>query len=441
MKPSKFFLNFDYYLFFATLFLSIIGILFIHSANYTKSDELQTEYIKQIIFLVVSIAIFFTILFIPTRRIYSFSTWFYIFCLGGIILTLLFPEVKGQRRMSILGFSFQFSEFMKIATIMLLSRFYALKSKEDIKSLKTYILGGLISFIPVMFIMLQPDLGTSLVYFPIFLVISYMAGVNKKFILFTVLLIFFATLIPITTTVNHLFYNNENEIFNLLINPKYVLILFVTLIITLGISALVFFDIIKGINPKLKIFFFWYIFFCSVMIFGLAMSYPVNKFLKPYQKDRLLIFFNPSVDEKGSGYHIIQSITTVGNGGFFGKGWKKGEQVQKYFLPEQATDFIYPVIAEELGFIGSFVILFLYGVIFFRGMKIILKSKDFWGGYVVIGLMTMYLYHILQNIGMCIGVMPITGIPLPLLSYGGSFLMSCYFGISIMINIYLNGKK
>jgi len=177
------------------------------------------------------------------------------------------------------------------------------------------------------------------------------------------------------------------------------------------------------------------------MIFGLAMSYPVNKFLKPYQKDRLLIFFNPSVDEKGSGYHIIQSITTVGNGGFFGKGWKKGEQVQKYFLPEQATDFIYPVIAEELGFIGSFVILFLYGVIFFRGMKIILKSKDFWGGYVVIGLMTMYLYHILQNIGMCIGVMPITGIPLPLLSYGGSFLMSCYFGISIMINIYLNGKK
>ena len=341
--------------------------------------------------------------------------------------------------MSILGFSFQFSELMKIATIMLLSRFYV-KVKRGYQIIKTYILGGLISFIPVMFIMLQPDLGTSLVYFPIFLVISYMAGVNKKFILFTVLLIFFATLIPITTTVNHLFYNNENEIFNLLINPKYVLILFVTLIITLGISALVFFDIIKGINPKLKIFFFWYIFFCSVMIFGLAMSYPVNKFLKPYQKDRLLIFFNPSVDEKGSGYHIIQSITTVGNGGFFGKGWKKGEQVQKYFLPEQATDFIYPVIAEELGFIGSFVILFLYGVIFFRGMKIILKSKDFWGGYVVIGLMTMYLYHILQNIGMYRSYANYWD-PVATFILWRFFLMACYFGISIMINIYLNGKN
>ncbi|HPO50152.1 MAG TPA: FtsW/RodA/SpoVE family cell cycle protein, partial [Spirochaetota bacterium] len=413
MKTNKFLLNFDYTLFFSALFLTIIGIFFIYSANYNKTGDLQTEYLKQIIFLIVGLALLFTISFIPTRAIQNASLWFYAVCLLGIVLTLFFPEVKGQRRMNVLGFSFQFSEFMKIATIILLSSFYSHKSKEDIKSLKVYLRGALIAFMPVIFILLQPDLGTSLVYFPIFLSISFVAGVNKKFLLFTVLLIGFTTLIPVVTTVNHLFYNNENEIFNLLVNPKYIIILFATLFFTLGLSSLVLFDVIKGIGPKFKIFFFWYVFFCSVAIIGLSMSYPVNKFLKPYQKDRLLIFFNPYVDEKGSGYHIIQSITTIGNGGFLGKGWRKGEQVQKYFLPEQATDFIYPVIAEEMGFIGSLIILLLYGAIFFRGMRITVMSKDFWSSFTVVGLMSVYFFHILENMGMCIGVMPITGIPLP----------------------------
>lgn len=438
MKTNKILLDFDYMLFFSTLFLTIIGVFFIYSANLNKVGDLQNEYLKQIIFLIVSLTLFFALIAIPTRTIQNVSLWFYIICLAGIILTLLFPEVKGQRRMNILGFSFQFSEFMKIATIILLSHFYSQKSKEEIKTLKVYIQGCLIGIVPIFFILLQPDLGTSLVYFPILLVISYIAGVNKKFILYTILFCFFTAFIPIITTVNHLYYNNENEVFNLLVNPRYVVILFVTLLLTLGLSCLVFFDIIKGISPKFKIIFFWYIFFCSVILAGLTFSYPVNKFLKPYQKDRLLIFFNPYVDEKGSGYHIIQSITTIGNGGVFGKGWKKGEQVQKYFLPEQATDFIYPVIAEEKGFLGSLTILLLYGIIFFRGMRVTLKSKDFWGAYTVIGLMTMFLFHILENMGMCIGIMPITGIPLPFLSYGGSFLMTCYMGIGIMMNIGLN---
>ncbi|HOV14537.1 MAG TPA: FtsW/RodA/SpoVE family cell cycle protein, partial [Spirochaetota bacterium] len=210
MRINKFFLDFDYLLFFSTLCLTVIGIFFIYSANYTKSADLQTEYLKQTIFLVVSLILFFTVVFIPTRRIQGASFWLYVIFLIGIILTLLFPEVKGQRRMNILGFSFQFSEFMKIATILLLSFFYTQRGKEEIKTLKVYLQGAAISFIPVLFIMLQPDLGTSLVYIPIFLVISYMAGINKKFILYTVLLIFFAALIPVTTTVNHLFYNNEN---------------------------------------------------------------------------------------------------------------------------------------------------------------------------------------------------------------------------------------
>ena len=151
-----------------------------------------------------------------------------------------------------------------------------------------------------------------------------------------------------------------------------------------------------------------------------------------------MIFFNPNFDPKGKGYNIIQSRTTIGNGGLFGQGWCKGEQIQNFFLPEQATDFIYPVIAEEKGFLGSLLILFLYSLIFFRGFYIIINTRYYWEAYVIIGILSMYLFHIVQNIGMCVGIMPITGIPLPFLSYGGSFLITCFIGTGLMMNIELN---
>ncbi|OHD13306.1 MAG: rod shape-determining protein RodA [Spirochaetes bacterium GWD1_27_9] len=435
MKSNRFIVGFDYILFLSVIFLTIIGIMFIYSANINKSNDLKLEYLKQISFLIVSLVLFFVILFFPTRNFQNYSLGFYIICLVGLGLTLFFPEVMGQRRMNLGGVSIQFSEFMKIATISLLAYYFSQRSKDELKDIKIYLKACILGLFPVGLIMLQPDLGTSLVYFPVLIAISYVAGVSRKFLLYTLLLVLVTSSIPVLTTINHLFYNNENEILSLLVNPRYIAILFLTLILTLGISLLVYFDILKGISQKFKIFFFWYIFICSVFLIGLTLSYPVNKFLKPYQKDRLLIFFNPYVDAKGSGYHIIQSMTTIGNGGLFGKGWQKGEQAQKFFLPEQATDFIYPVIAEESGFLGSIIVLILYFLIFYRGVRIILYARDYWSVYTVTGLLTMYLFHIIQNMGMCVGIMPITGIPLPFLSYGGSFLMTCYMGIGIIMNI------
>jgi rod shape determining protein RodA len=220
---------------------------------------------------------------------------------------------------------------------------------------------------------------------------------------------------------------------------KYVVILLVVLVLTMILPVLAFLNIIKGISPRFRLVFYWYIFFCSVMVIGLSLSYPVNKFLKPYQKDRLLIFINPYVDVKNRGYNIVQSMTTIGNGGFWGKGWTNGEQVQKFFLPEQATDFIYPVIAEEWGFVrGSFLILLLYGLVFYRGVRTMTQAKDIWSVLVVSGVLAAILFHIIENMGMCVGIMPITGIPLPLLSYGGSFLIACYTGIALIVNTGLN---
>ncbi len=439
MKFTKFVSNFDYTIFFTVIILTVIGILFIYSANINKTSDLQTQYIKQIVFTFIGLFLLIMVLFTSERKIQELTLLFYGFFIIGLIATLFFPEIKGQKRFNVFVISIQFSEFMKIATILMLSKFYSNKTKEEIKDIKTYLQSIILIVIPIFFILLQPDLGTMLVYFPILLSISFIAGVKKRYLLYSLLLFGSISLIPVVTTLNNLFYHNENEILSLFTNTKYVMIIYIVLSFTLILSALSFFNIIKGISKKFKKIFYWIMFFCSVLFIGSLISYPVNQLvLKQYQKDRLLIFFNPNFDPQEKGYNIIQSITTIGNGGIFGKGWCNGDQTQSFFLPEQATDFIFPVIAEELGFFGSILILFLFSLIFYRAFIICLSSRHNWEAYTIIGILSMFLYHILQNIGMTVGIMPITGIPLPFLSYGGSFLISCYIGIGIIMNIQLN---
>jgi rod shape determining protein RodA len=158
--------------------------------------------------------------------------------------------------------------------------------------------------------------------------------------------------------------------------------------------------------------------------------------LAPYQKERLANLFNPGADPKGSGYNVIQSIVAVGSGGMTGKGIGHGSQSQLNFLPEKHTDFIFAVIVEELGIFGAFVVLFLFGVIFYRIKKIAENANDNFGYLVAVGIMIMFFLQILINIGMNIGIMPVTGIPLPLLSYGGSSLISIFVALGILNNIY-----
>ncbi|MCG8568510.1 MAG: rod shape-determining protein RodA [Spirochaetes bacterium] len=439
MKLSRFITKFDYILFISMIALTITGILFIYSANLNK-DETQSEFIKQIIFSIISFIVFIIILLIPLRKIREYSFWIYIGCIIGLLLTLvpIFPVIMGQRRLMILGFSIQFADFAKLAVTLLLAQYYILH-QNNIESLKTYLIGCIIVFLPVGIILLHPDLGSALVFIPILLGVSYIAGVRRKFLLYTMLLFVVISLIPILTTINRLYYESDNDIIYSLTNLKYIALIFSVLLITILISLALYFNIIVKISERLRVVYYWYIFFASIVFIGLAISYPANHYvLKQYQKDRLLIFFNPYIDPQNKGFHIIQSMNTVGNGGIFGKGWKKGEQTQNFFVPEQATDFIYPVIAEEKGFIGSIFIIILYVLLFYRGFLISYNARDYWSAYVVIGIICILLFHILENIGMCIGIMPITGIPLPFLSYGGSFLIACYIAVALMMNISLN---
>ena len=172
-----------------------------------------------------------------------------------------------------------------------------------------------------------------------------------------------------------------------------------------------------------------------VFSMGLFCATIIQRHLKDYQKKRLLVFFNPDLDPHGSGYNVIQSKIAIGSGGLTGKGFLHGSQAQLGFLPEKSTDFIYSVIVEQWGFIGGILVLTLLAVIICKGIMIALDARDKYAALLATGITTIFLCHILVNLGMVMGVTPATGIPLSFISYGGSHLLMCMIGIGILINI------
>lgn len=171
--------------------------------------------------------------------------------------------------------------------------------------------------------------------------------------------------------------------------------------------------------------------------FELGMKIP----LEDYQIKRLTIFIDPYQDSRGAGYHVIQSQIAIGSGGVLGKGLFKGTQNQLNFLPEQHTDFIFSVVGEELGFVGAAVLLTLFLILLFRGLRIAMQAKDMFGTLMATGFVSVLAFHILENVGMTVSIMPITGIPLPFFSYGGSALLANLIGIGILSNIHMRRQK
>ena len=192
------------------------------------------------------------------------------------------------------------------------------------------------------------------------------------------------------------------------------------------------------------------LFFSIVLFFGLSQgsiivlaigglaSLPLGWFnLKDYQKERVLTFLNPSDDPLGRGYHIIQSKITIGSGGFWGKGFLHGTQTRLHFLPEQHTDFIFSAFAEQWGFLGSLLLLAGYLLVIFWAFNISSRAKNTFGMVVALGVTFLFFWHVIINIGMCLGLLPVVGIPLPLFSYGGSFLLTMLLGVGLLLNIYI----
>ncbi len=424
----------DYVLLFTFVALLCIGIITIYSAGggSQESGAGDRQHVRQIYWAFTGFVIFMLILFVNYHKMGEYALFIYIAGILLLIMTLLIgKQVRGAKSWITIigGFGFQPSEFVKLALIIALARFLD-RIGEDIRSLKNVILSLLITVIPMGFVLLQPDFGTALVYLPICLIMLYFAGIKYTHLLSLLIIFGIAVVLPLLTTYSKLTRSETLAFLQVLDDTKIVFII----ALIFGFLTFVMF-ILYRIKKKPIIYKATTIFL--IFFSGLILAAPLGRFLKPYQKERLVVFLKPSIDPFGSGYNIIQSKIAVGAGGLYGKGFMGGTQSQLGFLPERSTDFIFSIFAEEWGYLGTFALVVLFGLFIYRGLVIIYEAKDRLGRLLAAGIVGLFLFHIVINVGMTIGIMPITGIPLPFLSYGGSFLLTCIVGVAILVNIEL----
>ena len=415
----------DYALLISFLILIGVGILTIYSAG---SENRQ--HVRQIYWALTGIVIFVIMLFINYHRMGEYAFFIYI---GGILLLIMVlligKRVRGAKSWITVfgGFGFQPSEFVKIAVIIALARFLD-RIGDDVKSLKNVIITLGICVIPMGLILLQPDFGTALVYLPICLIMLFFAGIKYTHLISLLIIFGIAVVLPLLTTYGKLTHSSTLSFLQVLDDTKTVFLIALLFGLLSGIMFILYRITKKELLYKASTIFL--IFFA-----GLILAAPLGRLLKPYQKERLVVFLRPSIDPFGSGYNIIQSKIAVGAGGLLGRGLLGGTQSQLGFLPERSTDFIFSIYAEEWGFFGALALIAVYSVFIYRGIMIIYNARDRFSCLMASGVMGMLLFHIIINVGMTIGIMPITGIPLPFLSYGSSFLLTCMVGVSILTNI------
>ena len=349
-----------------TLLIIGIGLLALYSASYNNNVVGVTVFYDQLYCAGVGIVVMFLLGKGNYRKFFDVAYIVY----GISVLFLILVLVMGRqalgatRWISIGGFSFQPSEFSKLAIIFFLGRYFSERRPRlvfDFSTSMKELWGDLIwplllTGVSMAFIFKQPDLGTAILMMGIFLVMLYASGIALRF--FFSLLAIMAMLMPLA----------------------------------------------------------WH-------------------FLKSYQKDRLLVFLNPSHDPLGAGYTITQSKIAVGSGELLGKGWLAGTQNQLNFLPERHTDFIFSVIGEEWGLLGGIVLVYCYGIIIYCGFKIARHNKDLFGQLVAVGIVSILAMQVVINIGMVMGLLPVVGITLPLISYGRTSFMVFAILIGFLLNL------
>lgn len=314
---------------------------------------------QQISRFTVAFAVMVVLAIIPMRVLMDYAYVFYFGCL----LVLLGVDIAGhigmgaKRWMSVGGLNVQPSEFMKLAVILVLARYFHQLHPEDIQRFPFLIPPLMLIAMPAVLILRQPNLGTTTIMASVGVIMCFLAGVRWRY-------------------------------------------------------------------------------FIGAAVGGMSALPVVWHFMHDYQKRRVLTFLNPEADPQGAGYNILQSIIAIGSGGLLGKGYLHGSQNQLNFLPEKHTDFIFTMLAEEFGFVGCMVVLALFFVLLFSGMVIALRSRSTFGAMVASGVTALIFMHVLINCSMVMGMMPVVGVPLPLMSYGGSIMISTVLAVGLLLNAY-----
>lgn len=433
IREPLIFLKLDIVLILSVLALIAGGIAFIYSSGVTSDgQQISNEWIKQIIWASSGIFLMGFFALRDYRTWKSLSLPLYLGLVSFLILVLMVGSyVRGARAWLGFGrFGIQPSEFGKLILIFVLSWWFDERGRRA-SDFQQALGASIITGIPFLLILFQPDLGTALVYIPVFFIIAFFANIKWQILLFP----FFGGIIVILGVLGFAWNEHISRksfgFFRLFTEIDLFQIIFPAM---LGLLVL----IVIG-----WLIFHRRYFLQMCYVFGLlAISYlgiiVAIKVLHGYQMMRLVIFMDPQVDPRGAGWHIIQSVTAVGSGGILGKGFLKGTQSHYQYLPEQSTDFIFSIIAEEIGFIGGLIIFILFALILIRALYIAYNAQDQFGTFIAVGVAAMIGFHIIQNIGMAIGVMPITGIPLLFLSYGGSSLWTALISVGLLLSIHLH---
>ena len=347
-------LSIDYFLIFIIIAIGSISVFAIYS---TEGGEFSYYTKNHLIRLVAFFVMFLILSFVRITFWYRNAYMFYLFCLFALIVVLFFGiTASGSKRWVNLYFlNLQPSELMKIAIIVCFSRYYHRIQSSDVQSFRYLLIPIILLIIPCYLVIMQPDLGTSILIAGSGIFVIWIAGLNIKYFVYS------------------------------------------------GLLLLVSFPFVVSI-------------------------------LKPYQKSRILTFFNPDRDPLGAGYQIIQSKIAIGSGGFFGKGYLKGTQSYLEFLPEKHTDFIFTLFSEEFGFLGSIILMLLYILLISRVISIGFSVRSFFAKLYCFGFASAIFLYVFVNIAMVLGLLPIVGAPLPIMSYGGSSMLSIMLGLSIVMS-------
>ncbi len=356
--------GYDFSFLLAMCSLFLMGILNLYSATYDESTVGLAPLVKsQILWFFVALFLAVLTSFISPKNLFRYSYFFYFLCFSLLVMVMLTGKtgMGATRWLQVGPLRFQPSEFMKIALIFALARWYTTHAAYRELTLRDLILPGLIAFLPAALVIKQPDLGTGLMYLLIFLMISFYRRLKWQSIL---------------------------------------------KLASLGVIS-------------------------AILMYNFA--------LKDYQRKRVQMFLNPYQDAKGSGYNSIQSAISIGSGRLLGKGYRQSSQASLHFLPENHTDFVFSIFNEEHGFVGSIFLIGLYLLLLLRLLWLAKSSHRVYDSILTIGILSIFFWHIFINMAMVTGLMPIVGIPLPLMSYGGSSLV--VFGILIGLSTSISNTR
>lgn len=428
---SKPLLTMDPLMGFAVLGLMTVGILFVYSSGVNSNGvSVSSEYIRQLLWAVVALVFLVSFSYINYNLLRDLSFWIYAGFLVLLILTLLFGRVVNGAKswIGIMGLGGQPSEFCKIATILFLARFLSNK-RAEIQNWRVFIQAFLIVLVPMGLILRQPDTGTTLVFLPVFLIMVFMAGGKVRHIFYVTLVGILSIVLALVPFVESIIYKEASGLGMLLTDLRVMGVVAAVFAVIVVLATVGFFQFKQRI-------YYWLVYGFSILLVGLVVAFLLRLALRDYQVMRFIVFLDPSVDPKGSGWNLIQSMTAIGSGGFWGKGFLEGTQSHYRFLPMQSTDFIFSILGEEWGFVGALVVFGFFATLLFRMLYVMQVIKDSYGVLVIAGIIAMFFTHVVVNVGMTIGVMPVTGIPLYFLSYGGSSMISGALAVGICMNIY-----